>query len=111
MAKPTTDTSMSNPAQTAILGMLSALNPAAAQAWLDLMQESARFMTTRLQQDIETQKALLACKSPAELMQVQTEFFKSAAKQYSEHTTRLLKGVEQSAAGNGFARNYDDVPL
>ncbi len=111
MAKPTTDTSQSNPAQTAILGMLTALNPAGAQAWLDLMQESARFMTSRLQQDIETQKALLACKSLEELMQVQTEFFKSAAAQYSEHTTRLLKGVEQSAAGSSLARKYDDVPL
>lgn len=111
MAKPTADASTSHPAETALLGMLSAVNPATTKAWLDLMQESARFMTTRLQQDVETQKALLACKSPAELMQVQTEFFKTAAEQYADYTTRLFKGVAQSAPGKPTARKYDDVPL
>lgn len=111
MAKPTTDTKPSNPTETAILGMLSALNPAVTKAWLDLMQESARFMTTRLQHDVETQKALLACKSPSELMEVQTAFFKTAAAQYSDYTTRLYTNAEQTAASKPASRKYDDVPV
>ena len=111
MAKPTTDTKPSNPTETAILGMLSALNPAATKAWLDLMQESARFMTTRLQHDVETQKALLACKSPSELMEVQTAFFKTAVAQYSDYTTRLYTNAEQTAASKPASRKYDDVPV
>jgi hypothetical protein len=111
MAKPTTETNTSNPAETALIGMLSALNPATTQAWLDLMQEGARFMAKRLQQDVETQKALLACKSPAELMQVQTEFFKTAAEQYADYTTRLFKGAAQAAPVTTTARKYDDVPV
>lgn len=86
---------------------LAALNPMAAKVWQDILTESARFMTERLQKDMETQKALLSCKSPTELMQLQTEFYQEALSDYTEQTTRMLQLMSQT----GSKRSYDDVPL
>lgn len=97
-----------------------ALNPAAAQAWQDVMSDSARFLAERFQQDMDTQKALLSCKNPAELLQVQTDFFQSAMQQYSDHATRVFSrlsaaadssGAEGKGGRSGTARKYDDVPI
>lgn len=87
------------------------------QAWMDILSDNARFMTDRLQQDMETQKALLACKTPAELLQVQTEFFKSAMAQYTEHATRMFNKVAATSQETvkstraSQSRGYDDVPI
>ncbi len=70
---------------------MMAINPVASKGWLDIMSESARFIADRLQQDLNAQKAMLACKTPAELLQVQSEFYKSAMEQYTEEYTRLYK--------------------
>ncbi|MDJ1017759.1 MAG: phasin family protein [Paracoccaceae bacterium] len=96
---------------------LLAINPVATNAWLEIMSESTRFLTDRLNQDIETQKALLACRSPAELLQVQSEFFQSAMNQYAEEIARLSEMVTRGAedtiedAVSGHSREYDDVPI
>ncbi len=85
-----------------------AFNPAAPMAaWMEVMQESARFITDRLQTDIETQQAMLACRTPAELMQVQTEFFQTAMQQYAEEAQRLAQIMSRAS----HTRGYDDVPL
>ena len=92
-------------------------NPAMAQAWQVIMSESARFFADRLQQDLETQKAMLACKTPAELMQVQTTFFKTAMEQYTAFGEHLLETVSTVTEGtikdvrSSQSRGYDDVPL
>ena len=86
---------------------MAALNPMAAKVWQEIMAESVRFMTERLEKDKETQKALLACKSPTDLMQVQAEFYQEALSDYTEQTTRMLGLMSQT----GTKRSYDDVPL
>ena len=94
-----------------------AINPMAAKAWADLMAESARFVTARLQRDIELQTRMLACDSPAALLELQTEFFTDAVCQYTAETTRymqmMLKASEDIVedAQTGHKRNYDDIPL
>ncbi len=101
----------------AMVNAMMAMNPAAATAWLDILSESTRFVTDRLRQDMETQMAMLSCKSPAELMQVQSEFFSAAMEQYADETRRLLEMMSKAAedtlkeAKTGHARSYDDVPL
>ena len=86
---------------------MAAFNPLAAKVWQDIMEESVRFMTERLEKDVETQKAMLNCKSPTELMQVQADFYQEALSDYTEQTTRMLKLMSQTGA----KRSYDDVPL
>ena len=87
---------------------MAAFTPKAAEVWQDIMQESARFMTERLQKDMETQKAMLACKSPVELLEVQTDFYQRTLSDYTAEVTRMLDLM--SKAG-GTSRSYDDVPL
>jgi hypothetical protein len=58
--QPTVDTSADVPA---VMAAMMSVNPVLAKAWTDIMSESARFMTERLKTDLETQKALMACKN------------------------------------------------
>ncbi len=96
---------------------MMAVNPVAAKAWMDIMSESAGFVMNRLQSDLETQRALMACKSPDELMKVQSEFFRTAMEQYSGEAARMFKMMTQAAEDTvedvktGHKRGYDNIPL
>ena len=112
--KPQPDTGVEAPA--AMTAMIAA-NPVFAKAWMDLMSEGARFMTDRLQTDLETQKALMACKTPAELMQVQADFLNTAMQQYADEATRVFdmmvaasKDIAEDVK-SGHSRGYDDIPV
>lgn len=101
----------------AIIAAMMAINPVASKGWLDIMYESRRFIMDRLQQDLKAQKAIFACKTPAELLQVQSEFYTSAMEQYSQEFTRLCKIMSTATydtlddARLGHSRSYDDIPL
>jgi hypothetical protein len=92
-------------------------NPALAKAWTEVMTESARFVSERLQHDIETQKVMMACKTPAEVMQVQSDFFRKAMQDYSEEAQRMyqiMTGAGEDALKRSKTkskRGYDDVPV
>lgn len=92
----------------AMADAMTAFTPMAAGVWQEIMQESARFVTERLQKDLETQQAMLSCKSPAELLQLQADFFQSALSDYTEEATRMLKLMSKTG---GASREYDDIPL
>lgn len=114
MTIPKTSKLDANTNTAALNTAMLAANPVAAKAWTDLMSESARFMTSRLQHDLETQKAIMACKSPTDLMQVQSDFMKTAMEQYTQYATRCYEGMTAavgSTAKDSKARSYDDVPL
>lgn len=93
-----------------------ALNPM-GKIWLDVMSETVRFLSERLKQDVETQKAMLACKDPADLMKLQADFYRTAMEQYTAEATTMMDILSKSAAGSvgaasfGQKRGYDDVPL
>ncbi len=101
----------------AMAAAMMAVNPVATIAWHDIMSESVRFLTTRLQHDLATQQAMLACKSPTDVLQVQTEFFKSAMEQYSAFANHFYSKVSTTAdatvsdARANRARGFDDVPI
>lgn len=89
----------------------------AMQTWMEIGAEAVRFVSDRLQQDIETQKAMLACKSIDEMRQVQAEFFRSAQEHYAEQARRMVE-LTSAATTSGLApaanpgkRRYDDVPV
>ncbi len=102
---------------SAMSAAMQAVNPAVTNAWLEVMTESADFVMKRLQHDLETQRAMLNCKTPAELMQVQSDFYQTAMQQYSEEAVHLFKlmsdATEEAMKGatSAGARSYDDVPL
>lgn len=101
----------------AAMAAMMAVNPVASKAWMDMMSEGARFMTERLQRDMDLQQRLLACRDPMELLQIQSDFVKDAMEQYAEETTRYFKMMFQSAddigedVRTGHKRAYNDVPV
>lgn len=117
MARPAKTPARPGNETDAATAAMIAIYPAATKAWLDVLSEGARFLTDRLQKDMETQKALLACTGPADLMRVQSEFVATAMKEYAEEATRMVRmmseAVEDSAKDvrSGHRRSYDDVPL
>lgn len=114
MGKPKSDTDIEVPAAMAAM---MAINPVLSKAWMDLMTEGARFMTERLQKDMELQTRLLSCRTPADLMQVQSDFMRQAMEQYAEEASRCFKMAFKSAeditedAKHGHKRAYNDVPV
>jgi len=68
-------------------------NAKAAQIWLEswarLAGESAGFVTRRWQQDVDLIGRICACKSPVELLQLQSEFMQRALVDYMREATRL----------------------
>lgn len=117
MGKPNDTSATPATGTSALPAAMMAVSPVAARAWLSFMSESARFLTKRLQQDLNTQKAMLACKSPAELLGVQADFLKTAMDQYSDYATRLYETMTPATADAiqnmriGPSRRYDDVPF
>jgi hypothetical protein len=115
MAKPSKD--QSRDFDPGLNNAMMAFNPAMMQAWQKMMTECSRFIMYRLQKDMATQRDILSCKSPAELLRIQTEFYESALRDYSEETMRLFQTASDAASESVTAataakkRGYDDVPL
>lgn len=111
---PEADTGVEAPA---MMAAMFAANPVFAKAWMDMMTETARFMTERLRTDLETQKALMACRTPADLMAVQAEFLNTAMRQYADEAARVIDMTMKASQdiaedmGSGHSRGYDDVPV
>lgn len=93
---------------------LAAFNPAAAQAWMEITTECTRFAMDRVQKDFEAQRAMMACTSPAELMELQSSYCRGAAQDYADQASRMVELMTKAAskAGAGTtSRKYDDIPL
>lgn len=96
------------PDASALSDAMKAFTPMAPAVWQEIMTESARFVSERLQQDMEAQQAMMNCKTPMELMQVQTEFYQKAVARYTEEAARMMKMMSNPT---GAKRSFDDVPL
>lgn len=87
------------------------------QAWQDGMAQWSAFLTRRVQHLADTQEAMLSCKSPAELMQLQTEFMQTAVQDYAEETGAFWQRMSGGTilpwfpVAGSTKRKYDDVPL
>jgi hypothetical protein len=68
---------------------------AAGQAMMEgvtkLQREIADFVSERIRHDVETQQALMRCRSFDDVRDVQTRFFQTAVDQYSAEANRLMK--------------------
>lgn len=97
------------------LGLPMTAGHAAMQIWMEMGTETVRFIWDRLQQDMATQRAMLACTSLEEMQRIQADYFRSAQEQYTAEASKLLDMMGKATAG-GLApamkgRRYDDVPL
>jgi len=105
------------PDMSAMTAMMMTNTSASAKAWTEMMTEMTRFVSERLQNDVETQKAMLRCQTPADLMHLQSEFFRKTVEQYTGEAQRLFAIMTEATEGavkdtkTGTKRGYDDVPL
>ena len=108
------------PDMSPVLGLTTAMmaaNPAITKAWTDIMNESAQFVSDRLQQDMEAQQALMQCKTPADLVKFQSEFLLKAMQHYADEAQRMTKILTDAGeeiakdARQTWSRAEDDVPL
>ncbi len=107
-------------ATTAAMGSMMAFGPmgeAAQKAWLEMGAETMRFFASRMQQDLETQKAMLACTNLTDIQKIQSDFYSQAMEEYRAQAARMME-IMSSAAPEGLdslplmtKRRYDDVPL
>ena len=85
--------------------------------WVNMLNETARFVTGRIQHDMETGLALLDCRTPQDVMRVQNDYARETVSQYAFETARLMglltstSVLPVSRGKGGLARGYDDVPL
>ncbi|MDU8943579.1 phasin family protein [Ovoidimarina sediminis] len=96
---------------------MPAIPPAVTAQWLEVMTASGRFIAQRLEEDLKTQQAFLGCRTPADVMQVQSGYYKTAVEQYTAQAGRIFELMSGAISGplassrSMFARGYDDVPL
>lgn len=68
-------------------------NAKAAEIWLEswtrLADESAGFLSKRWKQDLDLMERIWACKSPLELLQLQSEFMQRTLVDYMNETGKL----------------------
>ena len=92
-------------------------NPAALEPWKNIVTQSTQFVANRLEHDLETQQALLDCRTPTELLEIQTQYFQKAMQDYTAQASRvfsLMSTTTETAlkdANTAHKRAYDDVPL
>lgn len=107
---------------TDFVGMLgnmpfNPMNDPQLKAWSDLGADMMKFAASRIQQDIEAQKSMLACRSLEDLQKVQAEFYSEAVKDYSAQIQRAMEVIsvamkpQVDAVVSSTKRGYDDVPL
>ena len=117
MTKSAKKPNAGKPDVSAFSAAMIAGHPAMTKLWLDIIAESTRFVSERLQEDLEGQKAMLRCKKPVEVVEVQSEIFRKAIEQYTAEAHRLFDIMTAAAgesikeANSSLSRAYDDVPL
>lgn len=93
------------------------MNDPQLKAWSDLGAEMMKFAATRIQRDLEAQKAMLACKSVEDLQKVQAQFYSEAVADYRAQIQHAMEVMSHAAkkqvdtAVMTTKRGYDDVPL
>lgn len=99
---------------------MTAFGPMSATAqkvWFDVGLQALQFVSSSMQTGLETQKAMLACKSLEEIQKVQADFYTKAMADYHAQVLQVLEKMTPTRIeGLGSVlpttkRSYDDVPL
>lgn len=99
-----TDTEKLAPDALDVLAAVAPLAPTAwaSQVWIDNMtrisSEIASFMAERISEDIQTQQALMQCRTLSDVQHVQAAFLQKAMAQYQAETGKLIEMTSQLAA-------------
>ncbi len=92
--------------QSAGLGVWAWANPQWFRHVAAMNAELTRFVSERLQQDLEFQSQLMQCRDPLEFRELQGRFLKDAFDQYSAETGKLVQ-MNRSALDAATGRGAD----
>jgi hypothetical protein len=85
-------------AQEEALNTMEAAGTAMFEGLTKAQKEISDFIAERIRQDVETQSALLRCRTFDDMRDVQARFLKTAMDQYAAEATRLIQiGAEMMA--------------
>lgn len=104
-------------AATNTMMAFSPMQETAFKAWFDMGLEALQFASSGLQKCVETQQAMMGCKTLEDFQKVQADFYSSALEDYRARVGRMMGTMSATkVAGLGGAmpsmkRGYDDVPL
>ena len=90
-AKKPTPPSKKSASQAAPLGVANWFNADWFTDVSDFNNELARFVTQRLQEDIQAQQTFMQCRSLGELQGARTKFFKTAVNQYTAEAGKMIE--------------------
>lgn len=96
-------------------GILSAFNPVAAGAVTEMMAESAKFMSERMNATVALQQDIMA--SPSDALALQTAYLQDTMQACTAEMTRYADlvmtsfGAIAEDARTGHKRAYNDVPV
>lgn len=76
-----------------------AAGPGVADAMARWQNEPLRFLSQRLDRQIDHMGALLACRSPGELFELETRFTMQAMQDYLDETHRLFEHATEFGSG------------
>ncbi|MEL7213135.1 MAG: phasin family protein [Pseudomonadota bacterium] len=82
-----------------------------------LMQETTQFVSRQITRQATHRNALFACKTPFEMMAVQTAFYQQMRDDYMAQSGRVMSLLQDAGRTGragirfGTARAYDDVPI
>ena len=80
-------------------GALASANAALVRSAVALCEEVVGFANARMRANIETGETLRHCTSPAEILETQAEYARTAAEQYLEAPIRLMELAAKAGAG------------
>lgn len=117
---------MTKPSETkpnpmaAVMENMAALNPMQVgpfKAMFDASTEAMQFLSSRMEQNLEAQRAIMACKTFENIQTVQANYYTKALEDYRGATAKMMELLKSGTAGGANAavsstnRKYDDVPL
>ena len=79
---------------------------AMVDAWLDVGSEIQSFYADRIREDVSAQHRILHCRTPAELAEIQADFWRRAVTDYRAHAGRMTELAERL----WFPRGGDGYP-
>ncbi|MDO5759310.1 MAG: hypothetical protein Q4P24_18055 [Rhodobacterales bacterium] len=93
------------------------MNESTQKALADIGNEMMEFAAVRMQQVLETQRAMLTCTSLHDLQKVQSDFYTQTLEAYRVQASRVME-MMWAARPAGLealpimtSRDYDDIPL
>ncbi|SLN26347.1 phasin family protein [Oceanibacterium hippocampi] len=85
------------------------MNRTIAQGMYKFSEETTRFMAQRMEDDLERQQEIMACKSPEEFWKAYKAFADKAAEDYSHEAEKILSlATEMQTACAHFGDNLRD---